>query len=262
MPDLIGKDTEAVLEKHVGKTGTRVLVVLGAVAFAVLCLAIMVNAVRSTFTALRPIVPNAWPSLWTDWLFRGAVVAVSLIVGWALLRRFRSVESNAAIGLDLVAQDLMERILDKKPVGQHPIAPKQAPVTPLIQGTTEANLRVELAKKVLREAAAVARETGTEKIDYDPHATAQRAALHYVLLRMVRDLFSHHVIADFDAQRKTTEQKREMRNQSPDGRSHFIEIADFFERLAEKIEIDDLDPAAECPGSFAQYRNHGPWSGD
>lgn len=50
----------------------------------------------------------------------------------------------------------------------------------------------------------------------------------------------------------------ELRGQKPDGKDHFIKTAEYFETLADRLTLDDLDPEAELPGSFAQFKKaHG-----
>lgn len=144
---------------------------------------------------------------------------------------------------DFLMAELMKRADDK-----------YIQMPPLVEGTTEANIRVELGKKILREAAAEAREAVDGKLDLSAQALAKRGWLHLALRRFAREILSDDALNDFRGMEKSREEKMEQRGQSPDGKSHFIKMADHFEELAEYLSLDDLDPDADLPGSFEQFK--------
>lgn len=123
-----------------------------------------------------------------------------------------------------------------------------------IEDTTEANIRVELGKKLLREAAAEARTAVEDKIDWGTQATTARAWLHLMLRRLAREILSYDALNDLRGFEKAREEKMEQRGQKPDGKEHFIKTAEYFEELAEHPMLDDLDPEADLPGSFEQFK--------
>ena len=160
--------------------------------------------------------------------------------------RFDYVEKKVGSELhDQLVEELMKRADDRYYVRTPETAPP--PPTP----------RVELGKKILREAAAEARRTVKgEKLDFSSEATAGRAWLHMTLIRFAKEILSPDALNDFEIAEKARKEKMEQRNQSPNGKDHFIRIAEHFESLAESLELDDLDPDAEDRKSTRLNSSH------
>ena len=89
----------------------------------------------------------------------------------------------------------------------------------------------------------------------------ERAILRWYLLHVVPDLLSYRALADFHAWHNAWEQKDKIRDVTRDERTHFRRLSQKLREIADNLTFEDLDPAAEIPETFAEYKRIRNWSG-
>ena len=115
MDSLPNRDTVAAFEARLGRPLTSVLIWLLAIAIALGALSVILGALRSTFTALQPLLPGA---RWTDWGFR--IVVIILFVGgfWIIQAKVRTLqnvlEAQSALNEGTSAETISVADLDER----------------------------------------------------------------------------------------------------------------------------------------------------
>lgn len=128
-------------------------------------------------------------------------------------------------------------------------AVKQLPVPDPLSKSEE--IRIAQVRELLRQAAATARRVQPAGGDLDK-ATNQ-AWLYTQFLRLISDLFTFEIYKDFRDFMEGREKKMKQHGEKGDSKSHLTAIAGYFEKLADRLRVDDIDPQAKLPASFVDF---------
>ena len=290
MTDRPGKDTIEAIEKRIGKwpmtTALWVLVLAAVITGG----GIIVSGLRQYFTSLRPYLPQIELNE-TAFGVANVLVYVLLAFGaWVVTRRFQKVARDAehAVDRENVALDAIvesenkikglnkkignvENRLDyiEKEVGDElaDILTKQFleetdkryfQKAELSKGPAEPNMKIEVGRKLLREATADLRDAFRESVSWDTRPPAERGWLAMQVFRLATEILSPDALKDLEAFESAQKAKRELREQDGDVKDHAMKLVDYLEALAEDLTEDDLDEDIDLPRSFMQFREaHG-----
>ena len=290
MIDLPGKDTIEAIEKRIGKWPMTTVLWVLVLTLVISCGGIIVSGLRQSFTSLRPYLPQIELNE-TAFVVANVLVYVLLAFGgWVVTRRFQEVARDAehAVARENVALDAIveseskikglnkkignvENRLDyiEKKVGDElaDILTKQLleetderyfQKAELSKGPAEPNMKVEVGRKLLREATADLRDAFREPVSWDTRPTAERGWLAMQVSRLATEILSPAALKELEAFESAQNAKRKLREQSGDAKDHAMKLADYLEALAEDLTEDGLDEDIDLPGSFGQFREaHG-----
>jgi hypothetical protein len=290
MTDLPGKDTIEAIENRIGKWPVSVALWVLVLAAVFTAGGVIIKTLQDSFSGLRPFLPQV---ALNEGAFRVATIFVYLLLGvaaWVATRRFqklaREVEQafeREGVALDAIvnSENKIEALeqtiksLDKrigyveKKIGDElrdvltqrliAEADKQYHQKQDIEGPPEPpNPKVELGRKLLREAAEQLRDAFKDPVSWDTKATASRGWLALQVSKLATEIFSPDALQDLEAFETTREAKRKLRNQSSDAKEHAMKLANYLEGVAETLTDFDLDSDIDLPASFEQFRKtHG-----
>jgi hypothetical protein len=286
MTDLPGKDTIEATEKRIGRLPIKVL--LWAIVIAVFLTAsgVIVNNLRSSFTWLQPIIPAQLELNDTAFRVATAFVYVLLaIAGWLVWRTFQKLARDAeeAFGREGVALDAIveseNRIeaLQKsvksidgrleyveKKVGDELTdaltkilieqGDKRYFAKPEPEVAAEPDARLELGRKLLREAAQELRYAFKEPLSWDSGPSASRGWLAIQVKRLATEILSPDALQELDAFDSALEAKRKLREQAADSKERAAKLIRYLENLADNLMDIDLDEEIDLPPSFEKFR--------
>ena len=290
MTDLPSKDTIEAIEKRIGKWPIKTVLWVLVLTAVISCGGIIVSGLRQSFTWLRPYLPQIELNE-TAFVVANVLVYVLLVFGgWVVTRRFQEVARAAehAVDRENVALDAIveseEKIkglnkkignvenrldnIEKKVSDELPdILTKQLleetdkryfHKAELSKGPAEPNMKVEVGRKLLREATADVRDAFREPVSLDTRPTVEREWLAMQVSKLATEILSPDALKDLEAFESAQNAKRALREQGGDAKDHAMKLVDYLEALAEDLTEDDLDEDIDLPGSFGQFRKaHG-----
>ena len=119
-------------------------------------------------------------------------------------------------------------------------------------------MKVEVGRKLLREATADVRDAFREPVRLDTRPTVEREWLAMQVSKLATEILSPDALKDLEAFESAQNAKRALREQGGDAKDHAMKLVDYLEALAEDLTEDDLDEDIDLPGSFRQFRKaHG-----
>ena len=290
MTDLPSKDTIEAIEKRIGKWPMTTVLWVLVLTVVISCGGIIVSGLRQSFTSLRPYLPQIELNE-TAFVVANVLVYVLLAFGgWVVTRRFQEVARNAehAVDRENVALDAIvesehkikglnkkignvEDRLDylEKKVGDElaDILTKELleetdkryfQKAELSKGPAEPNMKVEVGRKLLREATADLRDAFKEPVSWDTRPTVERGLLAMQVSKLATEILSPDALKDLEAFESAQNAKRTLREQDGDAKDHAMKLVDYLEALAEDLTEGDLDEDIDLPGSFGQFmKAHG-----
>ena len=290
MTDLPSKDTIEAIEKRIGKWPMTIVLWVLVLTLVISCGGIIVSGLRQSFTSLRPYLPQIELNE-TAFVVANVLVYVLLAFGgWVVTRRFQEVARNAehAVDRENVALDAIvesehkikglnkkignvEDRLDylEKKVGDElaDILTKELleetdkryfQKAELSKGPAEPNMKVEVGRKLLREATADLRDAFKEPVSWDTRPTVERGLLAMQVSKLATEILSLDALKDLEAFESAQNAKRTLREQGGDAKDHAMKLVDYLEALAEDLTEGDLDEDIDLPGSFGQFmKAHG-----
>ena len=129
----------------------------------------------------------------------------------------------------------------------------------LSKGPAEPNMKVEVGRKLLREATADVRDAFREPVSLDTRPTVEREWLAMQVSKLATEILSPDALKDLEAFESAQNAKRALREQGGDAKDHAMKLVDYLEALAEELTEDDLDEDIDLPGSFGQFRKSPRW---
>ena len=290
MTDLPSKDTIEAIEKRIGKWPIKTVLWVLVLTAVISGGGIIVSGLRQSFTWLSPYLPQIELNE-TAFVVANVLVYVLLVFGgWVVTRRFQEVARAAehAVDRENVALDAIveseEKIkglnkkignvenrldnIEKKVSDELPdILTKQLleetdkryfHKAELSKGPAEPNMKVEVGRKLLREATADVRDAFREPVSLDTRPTVEREWLAMQVSKLATEILSPDALKDLEAFESAQNAKRALREQGGDAKDHAMKLVDYLEALAEDLTEDDLDEDIDLPGSFGQFRKaHG-----
>ena len=286
MTDLPSKDTIEAIEKRIGKWPIKTVLWVLVLTAVISGGGIIVSGLRQSFTWLRPYLPQIELNE-TAFVVANVLVYVLLVFGgWVVTRRFQEVARAAehAVDRENVALDAIveseEKIkglnkkignvenrldnIEKKVSDELPdILTKQLleetdkryfHKAELSKGPAEPNMKVEVGRKLLREATADVRDAFREPVSLDTRPTVEREWLAMQVSKLATEILSPDALKDLEAFESAQNAKRALREQGGDAKDHAMKLVDYLEALAEDLTEDDLDEDIELPRSFVQFR--------
>ena len=129
---------------------------------------------------------------------------------------------------------------------------------PVHEVRAEPNMKVEVGRRLLREATADMRDAFREPVSLDTRPTVEREWLAMQVSKLATEILSPDTLKDLEAFESAQNAKRALREQGGDAKDHAMKLVDYLEALAEDLTEDDLDEDIDLPGSFRQFRKaHG-----
>lgn len=291
MVELPGKDTIEAVEKRIGKPLIKLLLFVVTLAIIVIAGGFIVNGLRSSFTWLQPYLPQfSFPG--SEAILPVATVLVYVLVAIGALLVYRKIQKltkqaedavgregaalnaiveseNKIAALDKQVKTLIGRLeyMEKKVGGEledilvkqfMEQADKKFITKPAEEPPAAPNSKVELGRKLLREAAQELRYAFKEPLSWDSGATISRGWLSVQVTKLIKDILSPDTLDDFRIVERAIEEKRKVREQSADAKEHAAKIIEFLETLADGLTNYDLDDDIDLPPSFEKFRkDHG-----
>ena len=111
--------------------------------------------------------------------------------------------------------------------------------------------RLTHARSRLREAAQSARNVDPAGSDLDK-ATNQ-GWLYMQMDRLIAEVFTFDVYKDYGDHFEGRRRKLEQHHEKEDGKASLQAKAEYFEDLAERLNVDEIDPKTTLPATFAEF---------
>jgi hypothetical protein len=265
--------------------GLVVLVLIGGLLYLVF------NAGRAVLSKLPTSIPvHVEPK---DWISLAIVVLLFAAFFWLTQRRLTKLENVKPVDQDV--RDAMKE-LDDAMIGMHDVQGQvqktvenlgtrlkyiekklgdeltdtltktliaeadrryyQKPQEP--EAPPQPNPKVELGRKLLREAAQELRYAFKDPVSWDTKETASRGWLALQVSKLATEILSPDALQDLETFKSAREAKRKLREQGSDAKDHAINLVEYLENLAENLAEDELDQDVDLPASFEQFRKaHG-----
>jgi hypothetical protein len=82
---------------------------------------------------------------------------------------------------------------------------------------------------------------------------SNQAWLYAQLMNLLAEVFTFDVYSTFRNFQEGRERKRKQHDEKLTGRENLVEVGGYLEKLAAKLNFEDIDPKASLPSSFNDY---------
>jgi hypothetical protein len=289
MDALPNRDTVAAFEARLGKPLTSVLIWLIAIAIACGAAGGIIASLTAAYRFFYPMLPaSGWMAVAQRVAAAFAIallyaISRSGVAALAKLRNIERVDTNAqAIAAVVAAEmqrttDVLEQLksvgerlayIENKVGGElYDVMLQRLTQADEIKGSHAAvnvaldsaphklsdqdRERLSAARRLLRQAAQVAKsaENGGGALDM----VANQAWLYSQMTFLLSSFFSFSIYAAFGNQEEIRRRLMAQTGQSEDGRARLVALGEYFEKLAENLTLDDIQPEGKLPESFADF---------